>query len=205
MIIKLNYNNLSLPHLEHIAELLNNDGVIAYPTDTLFGIGCLISRKKAVDRIRAIKGSSVDKPMSILCSDMSMLSQYVKYLDTPTISLLKEMFPGPYTAVLPCNARVPLYLQKNQLVGIRIPEHRFCNAITSILGEPIITTSCNISGKYPSLSAMGIDDSIGHLLDLVVDCGSLIGLASTVVNLTTDKPILLRKGAGRWPLDVEIK
>jgi tRNA threonylcarbamoyl adenosine modification protein (Sua5/YciO/YrdC/YwlC family) len=123
-------------------------------------------------------------------------------LDTATIALLKKIFPGPYTAVLPCNAKVPLYIQKNQLVGIRIPEHRFCNAITDMLGEPIITTSCNLTGHSPLLSAVEIEDNIGHLLDLVVDCGQPVGSASTVVNLAGDQPTLLRQGVGKWPLDL---
>ena len=200
MILSLHPETPQIRHLEHIAEILQRDGVIAYPTDTLFGLGCLVSRKKAVDRIQAMKGRDPKKPMSILCADMEMLCRYTRHLDTPTFRILKQMFPGPYTAVLPCSHEVPRYLQKKQTVGLRIPDHPFCLAITRLLNEPIITTSCNTSGEAPLQTSWEIQEAMGHLLDLVVDCGEPAGLASTVVDLTGDEPVLLREGAGAWPL-----
>jgi tRNA threonylcarbamoyl adenosine modification protein (Sua5/YciO/YrdC/YwlC family) len=200
MILSLHPDTPQIRHLEHIAEVLQRDGVIAYPTDTLFGLGCLVSRKKAVDRIQAMKGRDPKKPMSILCADMEMLCRYTRHLDTPTFRILKQMFPGPYTAVLGCSREVPRYLQKKQTVGLRIPDQVFCQAITRLVGEPIITTSCNTSGAEPLQNAWEIQEELGHLLDLVVDCGEPSGLASTVVDLTGDEPILLREGAGKWPL-----
>jgi len=200
MILSLHPETPQIRHLEHIAEILQRDGVIAYPTDTLFGLGCLVSRKKAVDRIQAMKGRDPKKPMSILCADMEMLCRYTRHLDTPTFRILKQMFPGPYTAVLACSREVPRHLQKKQTVGLRIPDHVFCQAITRLVGEPIITTSCNASGEAPLQNAWEIQEEMGHLLDLVVDCGEPSGLASTVVDLTSDEPVLLREGAGKWPL-----
>jgi tRNA threonylcarbamoyl adenosine modification protein (Sua5/YciO/YrdC/YwlC family) len=186
--------------MDRVADLLDRDGVIAYPTDTLYGLGCLVSRKKAVDRIQAMKGRDPGKPMSILCADLEMLSRYTQHMDTPTFRLLKGMFPGPYTAVLPCSREVPRYLQNKRTVGLRIPDHTFCRAITAQVGEPIITTSCNLSGQPPLATSWEIQEELGHLLDLVVDCGEPAGLASTVVDLTGDEPVLLRQGAGPWPL-----
>ena len=200
MILSLHPETPQLRHLERIAEILQKDGVIAYPTDTLFGLGCLASRKKAVDHILQIKGRDPKKPMSILCADMEMLCRYTRHLDTRTFKILKHLFPGPYTAVLPCSREVPRYLQNKRTVGLRIPDHAFCRAITRMVGEPIITTSCNVSGEEPLTTSWEIQESLGHLLDLVVDCGDPAGLASTVVDLTGDEPVLLRQGAGPWPL-----
>lgn len=200
MIVTLHPETPQQRHLERIAEVLQKDGVIAYPTDTLFGLGCLISHKKAVDRIVALKGRDPKKPMSILCADLSMLCRYTQHLDTATFRILKQMFPGPYTAVLPASREVPRHLQNKQTVGLRIPDHPFCLAITRLVGEPIITTSCNRAGEEPMPSAWEIQEELGHILDLVVDCGDPAGFASTVVDLTGDEPVLLRQGAGAWPL-----
>ena len=200
MILTLHPETPQVRQMERIAEILQRDGVIAYPTDTLFGLGCLVSRKKAVDRIQAMKGRDPKKPMSILCADMEMLCRYTRHLDTPTFRILKQMFPGPYTAVLPCSREVPRYLQNKQTVGLRIPDHVFCRAITHLVGEPIITTSCNASGEAPLATSWEIEEAMGNLLDAVVDCGDPSGEASTVIDLTGDEPILLRQGAGIWPL-----
>ncbi|MGA2079885.1 MAG: L-threonylcarbamoyladenylate synthase [Holophaga sp.] len=200
MILSLHPDTPQSRHLERIAEVLQRDGVIAYPTDTLYGLGCLVSRKRAVDRIQAMKGRDPKKPMSILCSGMEMLCRYTRHLDTPTFRILKQMFPGPYTAVLGCSREVPRYLQNKQTVGLRIPDHTFCREITRLMDEPIITTSCNLAGEPPLQTAWEIQEEMGHLLDLVVDCGQPAGLASTVVDLTGDEPVMLREGAGKWPL-----
>ena len=200
MILSVHPETPQLRHLERIAEVLQRDGVIAYPTDTLYGLGCLVSRKKAVDRIQAMKGRDPKKPMSILCSDMEMLCRYTRHLETPTFRMLKQMFPGPYTAVLGCSREVPRYLQNKQTVGLRIPDHPFCRAITELVGEPIITTSCNAAGEPPLQTSWEIEEAMGHQLDMIVDSGDPAGLASTVVDLTGDEAVLLRQGAGKWPL-----
>ena len=200
MILSLHPETPQLRHLERIAEILRRDGVIAYPTDTLFGLGCLASRKKAVDRILQIKGRDPKKPMSILCSDMEMLCRYTRHLDTPTFRLLKQMLPGPYTALLPASREVPRYLQNKQVVGLRIPDHPFCLELTKLLGEPIITTSANLSGQPTLNTAWELEEELGHALDLVVDCGQPLGLGSTIVDLTGEEPALVREGAGPWPV-----
>jgi len=200
MILSLHPETPQQRHLERIAEVLQKDGVIAYPTDTLFGLGCLVSRKKAADRIQAMKGRDPKKPMSILCANMEMLCRYTRHLDNPTFRILKHMFPGPYTAVLPASRVVPRHLQNKQTVGLRIPDQVFCLAISALVGEPLITTSCNRAGEEPLQNAWEIEEELGHLLDLVVDCGQPSGLASTVVDLTGDEPIVLRQGAGPWPV-----
>ncbi len=200
MILSLHPDTPQLRHLERIAEILQQDGVIAYPTDTLFGLGCLASRKKAVDRILQIKGRDPKKPMSILCADMEMLCRYTRHLDTPTFRLLKQMLPGPYTALLPASRAVPRYLQNKQVVGLRIPDHPFCLALTKLLGEPIITTSANLSGQPTLNTAWELEEELGHALDVVVDCGQPLGQGSTIVDLSGEAPNLVREGAGPWPL-----
>ena len=200
MILSLHPETPQLRHLERIAEILQRDGVIAYPTDTLFGLGCLASRKKAVDRILQIKGRDPKKPMSILCADMEMLCRYTRHLDTPTFRLLKQMLPGPYTALLPASREVPRYLQNKQVVGLRIPDHPFCLGLTKLLGEPIITTSANLSGQPTLNTAWELEEELGHALDVVVDCGQPLGQGSTIVDLSGEAPALVREGAGPWPV-----
>ena len=201
MIITLHPDTPQVRHLERIAELLRKDGVIAYPTDTLFGLGCLASRKKAVDRVLQIKSRDPKKPMSILCSDMEMFCRYTRHLDTPTFRILKQMMPGPYTVLLPASREVPRYLQnKQQVVGLRIPDNTFCRALVALLGEPIITTSVALPEQPVLNTAWEIEEEQGHALDLVVDCGQPEGTPSTIVDLTEDEPILVRQGAGVWPL-----
>jgi tRNA threonylcarbamoyl adenosine modification protein (Sua5/YciO/YrdC/YwlC family) len=200
MILPLHPKTPQVRHLERIAELLHRDGVIAYPTDTLFGLGCLASRKKAVDRILQIKGRDPKKPMSILCSDMEMFCRYTRHLDTPTFRLLKQMLPGPYTVLLPASREVPRYLQNKQVVGLRIPAHPFCQALVALLGEPIITTSVALPDQPVLNTAWEIEEEQGHALDLVVDCGQPLGVHSTIVDLSGEDPLLVREGAGPWPL-----
>lgn len=200
MILTLHPETPQVRHLERIAELLHRDGVIAYPTDTLFGLGCLASRKKAVDRILQIKGRDPKKPMSILCSDMEMFCRYTRHLDTPTFRILKQLLPGPYTVLLPASREVPRYLQNKQVVGLRIPDQLFCQALVSLLGEPIITTSVALPDQSVLNTAWEIEEEQGHALDLVVDCGQPLGVHSTIVDLSGEEPLLVREGAGPWPL-----
>jgi tRNA threonylcarbamoyl adenosine modification protein (Sua5/YciO/YrdC/YwlC family) len=200
MILTLHPETPQVRHLERIAELLHRDGVIAYPTDTLFGLGCLASRKKAVDRVQQIKGRDPKKPMSILCSDMEMFCRFTRHLDTPTFRLLKQMLPGPYTVLLPASREVPRYLQNKQVVGLRIPDHPFCQALVALLEEPIITTSVALPDQSVLNTAWEIEEEQGHALDMVVDCGQPLGVHSTIVDLSGEDPVLVRVGAGPWPL-----
>ena len=204
MILTLHPQTPQVRQLERIAEMLQKDGVIAYPTDTLFGLGCLASRKKAVERILSIKGRDAKKPMSILCADFEMLCRYTRHLDTPTFRILKHMFPGPYTALLAASREVPRALQSkgkaHPVVGLRIPDHPFCLELSKLLGEPIITTSCNLSSLPTMNSSWEIEEELGHALDMVIDCGQPLGIGSTIIDLTGEEPLLVREGAGVWPI-----
>lgn len=200
MILTLHPDTPQARHLERIAELLRRDGIIAYPTDTLYGVGCLATRKKAVDRVLQLKRREPKKPLSLLCADMEMLCRYTRHLDTPTFRLLKQMLPGPYTVLLPSSREVPRYLQSKQTVGLRIPDHPFPRALVALLGEPIITTSAVLPDQPVLNTAWEIEEDLGHALDLVVDCGQPLGVPSTVVDLCGEEPVLFRAGAGPWPL-----
>lgn len=200
MILTLHPETPQVRHLERLGELLRKDGVIAYPTDTLFGLGCLVSHKKAVDRISQIKGRDPKKPMSIMCSGMEMLCRYARHLDTPTFRILKQLLPGPYTVLLPASREVPRYLQNKQVVGLRIPDQPFCHALVTMLGEPIITTSVALPDQPILNTAWEIEEELGHALDMVVDCGQPLGVPSTILDLTSEEPVLLREGAGPWPI-----
>ena len=200
MFLTLHPDTPQVRHLERIAEVLRRDGVIAYPTDTLFGLGCLASRKKAVDRVQQLKVRDPKKPMSMLCADMEMLSRYARHLDTPTFRVLKQLLPGPYTVLLPASREVPRYLQNKQVVGLRIPASTFCRSLLTLLGEPIITTSVVLPGQAMLNTAWELEEELGHALDLVVDCGQPEGVPSTILDLCGEEPELLRQGAGRWPL-----
>ncbi len=200
MILSLHPDTPQPRHLERIAELLRRDGVIAYPTDTLFGLGCLASRKKAVDRVQQLKVRDPKKPMSMLCADMEMLSRYARHLDTPTFRILKQLLPGPYTVLLPASREVPRYLQNKQVVGLRIPDSAFCQALLTMLGEPIITTSVVLPGQAILNTAWELEEELGHALDLVVDCGQPEGVPSTILDLSGEEPLLVRQGAGPWPV-----
>ena len=200
MILTLHPDTPQVRHLERIAEVLRRDGVIAYPTDTLFGLGCLASRKKAVDRVQQLTVRDPKKPMSMLCADMEMLSRYARHLDTPTFRVLKQLLPGPYTVLLPASREVPRYLQNKQVVGLRIPASTFCRSLLTLLGEPIITTSVVLPGQAMLNTAWELEEELGHALDLVVDCGQPEGVPSTILDLCGEEPELLRQGAGRWPL-----
>ena len=200
MILTLHPDTPQVRHLERIAEVLRRDGVIAYPTDTLFGLGCLASRKKAVDRVQQLKVRDPKKPRAMLCADMEMLSRSARHLDTPTFRVLKQLLPGPYTVLLPASREVPRYLQNKQVVGLRIPASTFCRSLLTLLGEPIITTSVVLPGQAMLNTAWELEEELGHALDLVVDCGQPEGVPSTILDLCGEEPELLRQGAGRWPL-----
>ena len=135
MILTLHPETPQVRHLERIAELLHRDGVIAYPTDTLFGLGCLASRKKAVDRILQIKGRDPKKPMSILCSDMEMFCRYTRHLDTPTFRILKQLYPGPYTVLLPASREVPATSRTSRWWACASPINSSAGPL-SLLGSP---------------------------------------------------------------------
>lgn len=179
-----------------VADILRNGGLIAYPTDTTYGIGCSIFNKKGVERIYQIKQREKKKPFSFICADLSDATRYAR-VSNFAFNILKRRLPGPYTFVLEATRVVPdLLVTKQKTVGIRIPDNPICLAIVKELGHPIVTTSANLSGEEPIGDPLQIERELGKQLDLVVDGGLLPADVSSVVSLIDDVSEVLRRGVG---------
>jgi len=196
MLLEINPHNPQSRLISKIADILEKGGVIAYPTDTTYGIGCSIMNKRGIERIYSIKQREKNKPFSFICSDLSDIARYAK-VSNFQYKVMKRFLPGAYTFVLNATNIVPgLLVTKQKTVGIRIPDNRICLAIVQALGHPIITTSANRSGEEPIGDPSAVDHEMGKLLDLVVDGGILSAAVSSVVSLIDDTPLVLRKGGG---------
>ena len=183
-------------HIEQIARYLADGGIIAYPTDTTYGIGCSIFNKKGIERIYLMKQRERKKPFSFICSNLSEVAGYAR-VGNAAFKLLKRYLPGPYTFVMEATREVPdLLLTRQKTVGIRIPDNRICLELVAALGNPIITTSANLSGEDPVGDPRIIQETFGHQLDCVVDGGLLTTDVSSVVSLVDDIPEVLRQGIG---------
>jgi tRNA threonylcarbamoyl adenosine modification protein (Sua5/YciO/YrdC/YwlC family) len=183
------------------ASLLDGGGVIAYPTDSVYGIGCDLHNRKAIDRIYRIKGLHRGHRLSFICEDLSNIARYA-YVTDFAYRWLRRLLPGPYTVVLPASREVPkILLQKRREVGIRVPDSEICMELCRALGRPIITTSAT----DPETGEILIDpdvvkERLGRQLDLVLDGGLLTVEPSTVVSLVQDEIEVLREGKG--PVDL---
>lgn len=199
-LIKLYEENPDQKKMDRIIEVLQNGGVIIYPTDTVYGIGCDIFNQKAVERVCRIKGINPAKNnLSFICYDLSDISSYVKHLSTPVFKVMKKALPGPFTFILESNSSVPKILNaKKKSVGIRIPDHNIPRTIVKQLGNPIITTSIHDDDDVieystdPSL----IYEKFINLVDIVIDGGYGDNIASTIVDCTQDSFEILREGKG---------
>lgn len=196
MLIEINSENPQPRLLAQAVQLLEKGGVIAYPTDTTYGIGCSIFNKRGIERIYLLKQREKKKPFSFICSDISEVSRYSK-VSNYSFKILKRYLPGPYTFVLNASSVVPdLLVTKQKTVGIRIPNNKICLALVEQLGHPIITTSANISGEEPIGDPVQVEQELGKKLDLVINGGTLSANVSSVISLIDDIPVVLRKGAG---------
>lgn len=196
MKIFIDPNNVSESDVDRIVAALENDGVIAYPTDTVYGLGADIFNKKAVEKILRIKGRDKKKPMSILCSDLSQVAQYAQ-VSNQAFKVLKEALPGPYTFILPANRKTPhTVIAKNKTVGVRIPESKLAIKVVEKLGVPIVTTSLNVSGEPVVTHPDQLPKEQYNQIDLIIDAGELSQDASTVIDLTGPVPTIIREGKG---------
>jgi tRNA threonylcarbamoyl adenosine modification protein (Sua5/YciO/YrdC/YwlC family) len=196
MLIAINPDNPQPRLVAQVTELLEQGGVIAYPTDTTYGIGCSIFSKKGVERIYQIKQRERKKPFSFICASLSEVARYAK-VSNYAFKLMKRLLPGPYTFVLEASGIVPDLMQTRQkTVGIRMPDNNICLALVSALGHPIVTTSANLSGEEPIGNPREVSNEMGNQLDIVVDGGVLSADVSSVVSLIGDVPEVLRKGIG---------
>jgi tRNA threonylcarbamoyl adenosine modification protein (Sua5/YciO/YrdC/YwlC family) len=196
MLLQINPQNPQPRLIVQVAEILKQGGVIAYPTDTTYGIGSSIFSKRGIDRIYQLKHREKKKPFSFICADLSEVARYAK-VSNYAFKILKRFLPGPYTFVLDASSIVPdLLTTKQKTVGIRIPANRICLAIVTELGHPIVTTSANLSGEEPIGDPFYIEDVLGKQLDIVIDGGVLSPDVSSVISLIGDFPAVLRKGIG---------
>ncbi len=196
MLLEINPDNPQPRLIAKAVEILKNGGVVAYPTDTTYGIGCSIFSKKGIERIYQIKQRDKKKPFSFICSDMAEISRYAR-VSNYAFKQLRRLLPGAYTFVLEANSVVPDLVQtKQRTVGIRMPDNAICLAIVRVLGAPIVTTSANLSGEEPIGNPWEVEHELGKQLDLVVDGGDLTADVSSVVSLIGDRPEVLRKGVG---------
>lgn len=196
MLIAINADNPQGRLIAQVVAELEKGGVIAYPTDTTYGIGCSIFSKKGVDRIYQIKQREKKKPFSFICPTLAEVAHYTR-VSNFAFKQLKRHLPGPYTFVLEASGVVPDLLQtKQKTVGIRMPDNKICLAIVSLLGHPIVTTSANLSGEEPIGDPREVFQIMGKQLDVVVDGGVLSADVSSVVSLLRDVPEVLRKGIG---------
>jgi len=182
--------------VERAAKVLEDGGLIAYPTDTYYGIGCDLESKKAIDRLYAVKGRDRKKPLAFLCPDLSDVAQYA-VVSNFAYRTMRQLTPGPFTFVLEATRLVPEMMRtKQRQVGIRVPQAPLMLAIAAKLGRPIVTTSATDLEGEVLTDAKAIKDALGHRLDLILDGGVQPNEPSTIVSLIGDQIEVLRQGKG---------
>ncbi|WP_264564133.1 L-threonylcarbamoyladenylate synthase [Flavobacterium sp. N3904] len=198
-IIKIYPDNPNEAAIAKVVKVLRDGGLVIYPTDTVYGLGCDITNSRALEKIAKIKGVKLEKAnFSFICHDLSNLSDYVKQIDTSIFKLLKRALPGPYTFILPGNNNLPKEFKKKTTVGIRIPDNSIALEIVRQLGNPIVSTSIRDEDEVieyttdPEL----IFEKWQNLVDLVIDGGYGDNIGSTIIDLSGDDPIVVREGKG---------
>ncbi len=198
-LLKIYPENPNPKEILKVVEILKNGGLIIYPTDTVYGLGCDITNSKALEKIAKIKGIKLAKAnFSFVCSDLSNLSDYVKQIDTSTFKILKRSLPGPYTFILPGNNNLPKEFKNKTTVGIRVPDNNIALEIVRQLGNPIVSTSIHDEDDLleyttdPELIYEKWQDKV----DIVIDGGYGDNQASTVIDLSGYEPEIIREGKG---------
>ncbi|HLP63629.1 L-threonylcarbamoyladenylate synthase [Flavobacterium sp.] len=197
--IKIYEDNPNEAAIKKVVEVLRDGGLIIYPTDTVYGLGCDITNTRALERIAKIKGIKLEKAnFSFICSDLSNLSDYVKQIDTSTFKILKRALPGPYTFILPGNNDLPKEFRKKKTVGIRVPDNRIVIDIVRMLGNPIVSTSIYDEDEVLEYSTDPelIFEKWQNLVDLVIDGGYGDNVPSTIIDLSGYEPEIVREGKG---------
>lgn len=200
MLLSIHPDNPQPRQIKTVVDTLQQGGIIIYPTDTIYGLGCEIFQQKAIERICRIKKMDPRKAqLSFICPDLSHLSDYAKQLSNSTYRLLKEHLPGPYTFILPASKMVPKILQSNKdTIGLRIPRNKIANAIVTALNRPILSASLpgEMIEDYTDPEVM--HENFRNDVDIVIDGGIGGTIPSTIVDCTTDEYRLIRAGAGEW-------
>ncbi|WP_350291952.1 L-threonylcarbamoyladenylate synthase [uncultured Croceitalea sp.] len=197
--IKIYDENPNPKEIAKVVKVLRDGGLVIYPTDTVYGLGCDITKTRALEKIARIKGIKLSKAnWSFICADLSNLSDYVKQIDTATFKILKRALPGPYTFILPGNNNLPKDFKKRNTVGIRVPDNTIAHTLVSELGNPIVSTSIRDDDdvlEYTTDPEL-IFEKWQNLVDVVIDGGYGDNVASTVIDLSVSPPEVIREGKG---------
>lgn len=197
--IKIYEDKPSEAAIKKVVEVLRDGGLVIYPTDTVYGLGCDITNSRALERIAKIKGIKLEKAnFSFVCYDLSNLSDYVRQIDTTTFKILKRTLPGPYTFILPGNNDLPREFRKKKTVGIRVPDNNIAREIVRMLGNPIVSTSIHDEDEVLEYSTDPelIFEKWQNKVDLVIDGGYGDNIGSTIIDLSGYEPIVVREGKG---------
>ncbi|OGP63262.1 MAG: threonylcarbamoyl-AMP synthase [Deltaproteobacteria bacterium RBG_13_47_9] len=196
MIMTINPNNPQRRLIRKVVEVVQEGGLIGYPTDTIYGLGCDLFNPEAIGRIHRLKKREGKKPLSFICSDLKDISQYA-YVSNYAYKMMKRLLPGAYTFVLKATKLVPkIALTKQNTVGIRIPDNKICLALVKELGHPIVSTSVYNPHEGLYNEPAEIEERFGKQLDLVIDGGVIVAEHSSIIDLTEDFPKVIRKGKG---------
>lgn len=200
MLIRIHPDNPPERDLRKVVDILKNGGVIIYPTDTVYGLGCDIFNRKAVERVARIKGLKPEKAnFSIICYDLSHITDFARHVDNRTFKLMKKSLPGPFTFILEASSAMPkIFMAKKKTIGIRVPDHHIPREIVRMLGNPIVTTSIHDDDDIIEYSTDPelIHEKFEHQVDCVIDGGYGNQIPSTVVDCTVGEPTVLREGLG---------
>ena len=197
--LKIYEDNPNEAAIKKVVDVLRNGGLVIYPTDTVYGIGCDITNSRALEKLAKIKGVKLEKAnFSFVCSSLSNISDYVKQIDTATFKILKRSLPGPYTFILPGNNDLPKDFRKKKTVGIRVPDNNIAIQIVEMLGNPIVSSSIHDEDEVIEYSTDPelIFEKWQNQVDIVIDGGYGENVASTIIDLTGHEPIIVREGKG---------
>jgi tRNA threonylcarbamoyl adenosine modification protein (Sua5/YciO/YrdC/YwlC family) len=199
MILTLNPQNPQGRLIQRAVDILAQGGLVVYPTDTQYGLGCDLTQKKAVEKVYRLKKRDLRSPFSFVCSDLTDIAQYAK-VSNFAYRTMKRLLPGPYTFILDATRLVPqLMLTKRHECGIRVPNHAITQALVTTLGRPIINTSAVLGDRPPLTDPHDFEELFKNQVDAIIDGGSVLGRPSTIISLIGDEPAVLREGAGPWP------
>ena len=198
-ILKIYPDNPQENYISEVIKILNDGGLIIYPSDTVYALGCDIYNVKAMEKLARLKNTTLEKAQfSIICNNLSHLSEFTRPIETSTFRLLKSKIPGPFTFILNANKNLPLSYKGKKTVGIRVPDHPIPQLIVEKLGHPIASTSIKDDDEVIEYSTDSelIAEKYDHLVDIVIDSGYGDNVASTIVDLTSGEPEILREGKG---------
>jgi tRNA threonylcarbamoyl adenosine modification protein (Sua5/YciO/YrdC/YwlC family) len=183
--------------LKTAVEVLKEGGLIVYPTDSVYGLGCDLFNKRAIEKIYQIKGNDKRKYLSFICPDLKGISEYA-YVSNAAYKIMRHLLPGPYTFILKATRQVPkVLLEKRKTVGIRVPDNSVCRALLAAFGNPVISTTASLPGRDYIGDPDEIESTFAHKVDLFLDAGPGSLEPSTVIDLTQDEPVLIRQGKGK--------